>query len=807
MTSGSKNGQMRITNFACTYTYTAAKSLSSIALSGSYPTSFYTGDTFSHDGMTVTATYDDTTTADVTSSATFSGYNMSTAGNQTVTVSYTEGGVTKTATYGITVTAAPTAESAEVINDMSKKAYFAGDAYDVDGLTLRVTYSNSDTRDFDFKTELTKDTDYTLDHDNAVLGDTELYIYGEYLGCEFDFTVEGITVSAAPQKYTITGPDQVQANGTGLSLNNLKSYYPIDDNAYIEWTAVSGSAYGSSTSAMRFGTSTASATGYVTLSLKSNAPIYFTKVVVNAKTWSTETGNTLKVNNDTASVTTSWNDYEFTIASDVTSINFGNGTKRVNIYAIDVYYAEKTPELHVSSSSIEAAINTSSAHVNLTYNNYTPTSYTAVVKSGSSLTASAVSFNTASTPHTATFTTGSSTGATVFTITGTGGGKSASVDVTVTVTSPRNITDLEITTAGTASFKVGQTFDVGSLVVTATYDAAPTTIVYSKANDNLGELTFSPEIGYEFIESDIGSMTITISQAFGTGEESTSYTVTVADKDYAAAVTSITNLWDGQKVYFSNGTDSAFPMYTSGNNVSSVSATIDNSKGLDIASTTAYQYTVGREKIDDTVYYTFEVVDNSTTYYIKDAGTSQTNAIAKTTDKTDESIYWTISAGSNDGQWHIVNKSNTAKPTLQVNGTYLSCYGNSQTDPYLFAVTSYAAGAVAGAFTDRYLHMDESVSGQCNTYYPILKPVWAAMLTAEKQALTGAPRERLEAWAAAHGEHLDGNLDLVSNSRFNPIALTGSSSDSNAIMIVVITSVISLSAIGGYFFLRKRKEQ
>ena len=83
----------------------ASKSLSSIALSGTYPTAFEQGDTFSHDGMTVTATYSDSTTANVTSSATFSGYNMSNTGSQTVTVSYTEGGTTKTATYTISVSA------------------------------------------------------------------------------------------------------------------------------------------------------------------------------------------------------------------------------------------------------------------------------------------------------------------------------------------------------------------------------------------------------------------------------------------------------------------------------------------------------------------------------------------------------------------------------------------------------------------------------------------------------------------------------------------------------------------------------
>lgn len=82
---------------------TAAKTLSSIALSGSYPTTFSIDDSFSHAGMTVTAYFSDSSNSDVTTSATFSGYNMSVAGNYTVTVSYTYGGTTKTATYSITV--------------------------------------------------------------------------------------------------------------------------------------------------------------------------------------------------------------------------------------------------------------------------------------------------------------------------------------------------------------------------------------------------------------------------------------------------------------------------------------------------------------------------------------------------------------------------------------------------------------------------------------------------------------------------------------------------------------------------------
>lgn len=81
--------------------------LTGISLSGDYPLEFSKGDAFSHEGMTVTAHYDDESSKEVTSNATFSGYEMNTSGTQTVTVSYTEAEVTKTADYSIVVNDLP----------------------------------------------------------------------------------------------------------------------------------------------------------------------------------------------------------------------------------------------------------------------------------------------------------------------------------------------------------------------------------------------------------------------------------------------------------------------------------------------------------------------------------------------------------------------------------------------------------------------------------------------------------------------------------------------------------------------------
>ena len=93
--------QVRATEIVVTVGQQAA--LASIEVSGDYPTSFHVGDAFSHEGIVVTANYDDSTTRDVTALATFSEPDMTSVGIKTVTVSYTEGEVTKTATYDITV--------------------------------------------------------------------------------------------------------------------------------------------------------------------------------------------------------------------------------------------------------------------------------------------------------------------------------------------------------------------------------------------------------------------------------------------------------------------------------------------------------------------------------------------------------------------------------------------------------------------------------------------------------------------------------------------------------------------------------
>lgn len=136
----------------------SSKTLSSISVSGQQ-TEFTQGDAFVFGG-TVTAHYNDSSTEDVTSSATFSGYDMTTAGEQTVTVSYTEDLIQVSTTYTITVEGTGglsgtyssaytslefTSSTAGTYTYGSEKLYFS---YVVDGTKITFTYVSGDNTSF-----------------------------------------------------------------------------------------------------------------------------------------------------------------------------------------------------------------------------------------------------------------------------------------------------------------------------------------------------------------------------------------------------------------------------------------------------------------------------------------------------------------------------------------------------------------------------------------------------------------------------------------------------------------------------------
>lgn len=146
LTASSTNSGVAFTGIKV-YSTTVTKTLSSIAVT-TQPTdkSYLAGESFDPTGMVITATYSDSSSANVTSSCTYTP-NPLTAGTTSVTASYTEGSVTKTASItGITVTAR-TLVSISVLTNPTKMTYKVGQAFSPTGMKIRATFNAGATND------------------------------------------------------------------------------------------------------------------------------------------------------------------------------------------------------------------------------------------------------------------------------------------------------------------------------------------------------------------------------------------------------------------------------------------------------------------------------------------------------------------------------------------------------------------------------------------------------------------------------------------------------------------------------------
>ncbi len=98
------------------------KQLREIRLSGNYPTTFVEGAEFSHEGIEVTAYFNDGSIEDATTKAEFSEPDMTQIGEQQVTVSYTRKGLTATDVYTITIVETPSHNATFSVNGTTTTA-------------------------------------------------------------------------------------------------------------------------------------------------------------------------------------------------------------------------------------------------------------------------------------------------------------------------------------------------------------------------------------------------------------------------------------------------------------------------------------------------------------------------------------------------------------------------------------------------------------------------------------------------------------------------------------------------------------
>ena len=308
-------------------TVSAVKTLSSISISG-YTTSFVEGDTFSFGG-TVTAHYSDSSTDNVTSSSTFTGYNMASVGNHTVTVSYTYKGTAKTQTYGITVSAGTLSSIA--VTGMTTE-YVKNGSFSFDG-TCTATFANG------YQKVVTPTSvsspDMTTGGNKTV---TVSYTYnGKTVTADYSITVNAyrVVMEASTAEGTITWPTSATANIAG-SVSGLAA-------------SVSGKTQYESSS-MRLGTGT----GGGTLSISSTDSI--SSVKITAKYYSSSySSSVLKVDGQSVTpLTSNYAVYTVTLSSAKTSFTIltQNSSSRVNIQSVTVYHVGEEVDIGQSEDCV-----------------------------------------------------------------------------------------------------------------------------------------------------------------------------------------------------------------------------------------------------------------------------------------------------------------------------------------------------------------------------------------------------------------------------------------------------------------------
>lgn len=201
---------------------TTNTSVTSISITSS-PTkgSYYVGDILDLTGLVVTATYADGTTANVTADciiAPADGSVLTTAGTQTISVSYLYVGITReTSTYVLVNAVALT--GIEVTTLPTKRNYVVGEPLDLTGIVVTGTFNNETTSDVTSQCTFSPANGSILDESGTITVNVSCTI-GEYtnttsftVASRTDNPLTGIAVTTEPTKTVYTVGENLDLTG------------------------------------------------------------------------------------------------------------------------------------------------------------------------------------------------------------------------------------------------------------------------------------------------------------------------------------------------------------------------------------------------------------------------------------------------------------------------------------------------------------------------------------------------------------------------------------------------------------------
>ncbi len=232
-TTGTKTITVSYGGKSTTFTVTVnAKTLSSISVKTKpSKTTYIQGESLNLAGGVLTLTYNNNTTETVSmtdSKVTTSGFNSTTAGTKTITVSY--GG--KTTTFTVTVNA-KTLSSISVKTKPSKTTYIQGENLDLAGGVLTLTYNDNTTE----TVNMTDSKVTTSGFNNTTLGKQTITVSYERKTTTFDINIiqninyeenedGGITITGGNETEVII-PEEI--NGKSVTEIGDKAFADRDD--------------------------------------------------------------------------------------------------------------------------------------------------------------------------------------------------------------------------------------------------------------------------------------------------------------------------------------------------------------------------------------------------------------------------------------------------------------------------------------------------------------------------------------------------------------------------------------------------
>ena len=655
----------------------------------------------------------------------------------------------------------------------TKTSYYVGQTFDPTGLVIRRTYSDNTYDTYTYADHTSEFTFSPSTSTSLTTSNTSVTIsYGGKSTSQSitvdEVTLTSIAVSTAPTKLTYTVDEYFDP--TGLVITRNYSNSTSDTYTYANHTS-------------EFSFNPSLSTGLTTEN---------TSVTISYGGQSTTQAITVSSSGGGGSS----EDFSGTY-------NYSNGPEGTGVWSLSDYEDQSTylkcPSSGTNSVALIAGIftdKTISSDVEITINCATfgsgtnPSASTFAIYNSSACTSLVTSSQSGTLPTSSTYTN------VVYTVTESNAA-SFNDDLAIQITKPGKQIRLksidvsfsysesgssETPTSITAS--VSKTFYVGETISTSDI------IVKDNNNKTVSSFTFANN-GYQFTYADAASggasTSKTFTNAISGANLTCSLTVQVQRKAYAAPSTS--TLEHTGSEFSSAGIDSSY--------ATNQTATVD---GITF-------------NVDGYIY--------SSKLSLSSGKTSAPGKVINTTPYPGGITSVTVSGATPDVQLSTDGSTwvdLSSAITSSVNYYYLKLFYKTTTQSNYVNITSFTVsykGAESAANVANYV-MYEDTNNQCNTKLDIaigyLNNLTQTELnsfatkTESEDYVIYTARTRLNAWAASKGKTINYSTagQVVVNSYVNPI--TSAFEAGYATTIIIVIGIVGLTALGGYIFIRKRKE-